>query len=175
MGVLAVVLQSTSGLKVPSLVFTPVDMGFWYPGLLLSEPLLHAQDSIQLPPCSGSAQKQASVPCSCVSLRELCPKNYGFGSGNVTPIGTAEYPLPNLKQPPYCEGISLWTCPLALAQPQLWLVPQGRMGGPISPGLGTGMENGGSRQVSSHDPGQCPFQGCSQTNSQRVSRSEKLG
>lgn len=154
-------------------MFTRVDTGFWYPELLLSEPLLRAQDSIQLPPCSGSALRQALVPCSC--LGELCPKNYGFGSGNVTPIGTAEHPLPTLKQPPFCEGISLWTCPLALAQPQLWLVPQGRMGGPISPGLGTGMENGGSRQVSSHDPGQCPFQGCRQTNSQRVSRSKKQG
>lgn len=134
----------------------------------------HPDPSLQRQCSEAGTVRNSSVPCSCVNLGELCPKNYGFGSGNVTPIGTEEHPLPTPKQPPFCEGISLWTCPLALAQPQLWLVPQGRMGGPISPGLGTGMENGGSRQVSSHDPGQCPFQGCRQTNSQRVSRSEKL-
>lgn len=50
--------------------------------------------------------------------------------------------------------------------------PSGPDGWAHLTGLGTGMENGGSRQVSSHDPRQCPFQGCRHTNSQRVSRSE---
>lgn len=73
---LPVVPRCTSGRKVPGLVFDPVDMGFWYPEWLLSEALPHAQDSIQFPPCSGSARRQASLfPAAALSL----------GRGNFVP------------------------------------------------------------------------------------------
>ncbi|KAM7239876.1 hypothetical protein CapIbe_009370 [Capra ibex] len=52
-------------------------------------------------------------------------------------------------------------------QPQLWPVPQGRMGGP---GVGPGMENGGSRQVISHDPRPGPPPGPLQHEPAGVSR-----
>lgn len=113
------VVLSTSGRKVPGSVFNPVDMGFWYPELLPSEPLPRAQDSIQLPPCSGSAVGQPSVPCSGVSLGELCPKSLVLPLETSRPLVLRNTPYPPSKQPPFCEGISLWTCPLALARPQL--------------------------------------------------------
>lgn len=114
---LPVVPRCTSGRKVPGLVFDPVDMGFWYPEWLLSEALPHAQDSIQFPPCSGSARRQASVPCSGVKPweGELCPQTLVWALETSRPLVLRNTPYPPLNSPlsarEFPFGRALWPWP----------------------------------------------------------------
>lgn len=148
----AVVLQGTSGRKVPGLAFDPVDTGFWYPESLPSEPLPRAQNSTQLPPCSGRALKQAPVPCSGVSLGELCPQTLVLALGTSRPLVLRNTPYPpsncplSVREFPF--GHALWPWPSHSCDESLragWVGPPHRLGdrdGKMVPGRSVFMTRG---------------------------------
>lgn len=151
--ILAVVLQEYFWTKVPGIACTPVVR------VPMAELLLQGPPSRALSTSPGGLEEALLLPAP------RAPGHFPRNQWSAVAASRPQYcdtPLPihySTAAPLSPREFPSLAVPLALgpATAAAAAGPPGPDGWARHTGSGTGMENGGFRQVSSHDPRQCPF------------------